>query len=238
MCQRIILWSIAGLLVIAAPAAATTVTMSATPPPPDDVVIAVDVADDVGCYLCSHGRAQIQDLGQTFRSAVPFSLAKITLKVRALTEETAGESVTLYLGTYSDPGDYSMDEVLAAGTVDLPPDLPVGEVRYLTFHIAGLDLEADRQYGFRLAFTGYGCVYDARLDLLHAGDDAYPEGLAVETAGTVPSPLGFDLVFFVHDSSLIFVDGFESGDTSMWSNGSALPWEREGASMSATAIDW
>ncbi len=216
MNRRIILWSIAGLLVIAAPAAATTVTMSATPPPPGDVVIAVDVAGDLGCYLCSHGRAMVLDLGQTFQPPVTFTLAKVTLKVRALTEDTPGESVTLFLGTFSDPDDIDMDQVLAEETVDLPPDLPVGEVRYLTFHLAGLDLEADLQYGFRLAFTGYGCVYDARLDLLHSGDDAYPDGLAVETAGTIPSPLAYDLVFYLHDSTLLFADGFESGDTGRW----------------------
>ena len=240
MRRRIILWSVACLLAIAAPTTATTVTMSATPPPPGDVVIAVDVADDVGCYLCSHGRSQIQDLGQTFRPPVPFTLAKITLKVRALTEETPGESVTLFLGTFSDPNDVDMDEVLTTATVDLPPDLPVGEVRYLTFHLAGLDLEADQQYGFRFAFTGYGCVYNARIDLLHTADDAYPDGLAVQTAGTVATPLGFDLVFYLHDSnisSIIFADGFESGDTSMWSNGSVLPWEHDRASMNATEID-
>ncbi len=232
MCRRITPWSIAILLVIAAPAAATTVTMSATPPPPGDVVIAVDVDDDVGCYLCSHGRTQIQDLGQTFRPPVPFTLAKITLKVRALTEETPGESVKLVLGTFSDPDDYDMDEVLATETVDLPPDLPVGEIRYLTFHLTGLDLEADRQYGFRFAFTGYGCVYNARIDLLHADTDAYSEGLAVQTAGTVSSPLAYDLVFYLSNSTLIFADGFESGDVSMWSTELERPEKVDRASTS------
>ena len=110
----------------------------------------------------------------------------------------------------------------------------------LTFHLAGLELEADRQYGFRFAFTGYGCVYNARIDLLHAADDAYPDGLAVQTAGTIATPLGFDLVFFVHGADItcvIFTDGFESGDTSMWSNGPDLPWEHDRAAATTTATD-
>lgn len=216
MCHRTILAGIASLLLVTTPAATMTISMSTGPPITTDVIVAVDVEEDFGCYLCSHGTAAVVDIGQTFRLPAPSSLGRVTIKVRALTEQTPGELVTLIVGTYTDPGDDSMDQVLVAETEALPLTLPVGEVRYLTFDMVDLFLAADQQYGFQLAFTGGTHVKEARLELLHVGSDAFPLGLAVETVGTITAPLPYDLVFYLHRGPLVFADSFESGDLGPW----------------------
>jgi hypothetical protein len=186
------------VLLVAAPAAAMTVTVSPFPPPPAEVILGYDVPADAGSYLCSHGSATVVDLGQTFRLTRPTTLDKITLKVRPMTDRTAGELVTLVFGTYTDPSDDSMNELLAAETRVLPSTIPTGELRYVTFDVTDLPLAANRQYGFLLGFTGGGNVNDARLDVMHVGEDAYPGGQAVEKAGAVTSAYPYDLAFFLH----------------------------------------
>ena len=181
--QRI-LYVLPVLLVAGLPAAAMIV-VSPDPPSTADVLVGRDVAGDVGSYLCSHGSATVVDVGQTFRLSRSAVLDRITLKVRPMTDRTTGELVTLMLGTFTDPGDDSMNELLAAETCVLPTAIPTGEVRYVTFDVADFPLEADRQYGFL-------------LDLLHAGGDVYADGLAVEKAGAITSALANDLVFFLH----------------------------------------
>ena len=216
MLQRVVNLSFTMLLVTALPAAAMTITVSPDPPPMTDVLLGYDVAGDVGAYLCTHGRGTVVDIGQTFRLDQAAVLERITIKVRPMSDGTTGELVTLKFGTFSDPDDDSMNELLAAETQILPAEIPTGEERYVTFDIFDLTLAAERQYGFLLGFTGGDHVKDARLDMLHVGSDAYADGQAVEMAGAITSSLGYDLVFFLHIRS-VFIDGFESGDTSPWS---------------------
>ena len=203
MSRRSFLLTLIGLLLAGsglAPAVSAVEMIVVSPDPPSmaDVLVGRDAAGDVGSYLCSHGSGTVVDLGQTFRLSRPATLDRITLKVRPLTDRTTGELVTLVLGTYTDPDDDSMNELLATETCVLPTAIPTGEVRYVTFDVDDLPLEAHRQYGFSLGFTGGGNVNNARLDVLHLGDDAYPGGLAVEKAGAITTALPNDLVFFLH----------------------------------------
>lgn len=216
MPPRNFLVTLIGLLLAGAPATAMTIVVSPDPPPPADVLIGYDEAADVGGYLCTHGTGVVVDVGQTFRLSYPAVLDRITLKLRPLTDGTAGQPVTLVFGTFTDPADDSMNELLAAETQVLPLEIPTGEVRYVTFDIADLVLEAGRQYGFLFGFTGGDHLKDGRLEVLHLGTDVYADGQSVEEAGAVSLANGYDLVFFLHTSA-IFVDGFESGDTSAWS---------------------
>lgn len=194
--RRICFLSLACLLLAAFPAAAMIVTASPEPPPPAEVFLGFDSAVYAGGYLCSHGSATAVDLGQTFAVSSPVTLEKITLKVRAETD-VRGELVTLFLGTFTDPDDHGMNEILAAETRGLPSTLAVGEILYLTFDIQDFPLDADRQYGFVLGFSGGGNVNNARLEILHLGEDAYPGGQAVSVEGAFTSALEHDLVFFL-----------------------------------------
>lgn len=198
-----VLLALLGLLLAGGPATAMTVSVSPDPPSPADVLVGHDVAAEVGSYLCTHGTGTAVDIGQTFRLDRSAVLDRITLKLRPVTDRTAGELVTLVLGTFSDPADDSMNQLLAAETQVLPSSIPTGEVRYVTFDIADLSLEGGRQYGFLLGFTGGDHVKDARLDVLHVGADAYVDGQAVEEAGAVTSPFAYDLVFFLHGASQV-----------------------------------
>ena len=204
------------LLLTGLPAASMTISVSPEPPPMTGVLVGYDADDDVGSYLCTHGTQTVVDLGQTFRLSQLSILDRITLKLRPLTDRTAGELVLLVLGAFAGPGDDSMDELLAYEIQVLPSTLPTGEVRYVTFDIADFPLEAERQYGFSLGFVGGGNVNNARLEVLHVGEDAYPDGLAIEKAGAVTTALPNDLVFFLH-TEVLFADGFESGDAGAWS---------------------
>lgn len=186
-----------GLLLAGVPAAAMTISVSPDPPAPADVLVGRDAAGDVGSYLCTHGTGTVIDVGQTFRLSRSAVLDRITLKLRPMTDRTTGELVTLVLGTFTGPGDDSMNELLAAETWVLP-SIPTGEVRYVTFDIADLRLDGDRQYGFLLGFTGGDHVREARLDVLHVGADAYLDGQAVELVGAVTSAYPYDLAFFLH----------------------------------------
>lgn len=181
------------------PTGAMIVTSSPEPPATEGLILGFDTENDVGSYLCTHGTGTAIDMGQTFRLSSPAVLDKVTFKLRALTEQTPGELVTLSFGTFTDPLDHSMNELLAAETRGLPSALPIGEAQYVTFDIANQSLEADRQYGFVLGFTGGGNVNNARMDVLNVGDDAYTDGIAVERDGAVITMAReHDLVFFLH----------------------------------------
>ncbi len=194
-------WLMTGVLT--PPAAAMTLTTSPLAPPASEVILGFDAADE-GSYLCTHGSAAAVDVGQTFLAASPTILDKITLKVRAATDDTRGELVTVKLGTFTDAADEEMNEVLAAETAVLPAALVPGVTLYLTLDLEDVSLEAGRYYGFLLGFTGGGNVNDARLDVLHLGEDAYGDGQAVALEGAVlSSSMEHDLAFFLHGSTQV-----------------------------------
>ncbi len=168
-----------------APVTAMTVTTSPLAPDAADTILAFDAATYQGGYLCSHGSATAVDVGQTFLSVAPATLDKITLKVRAASDDTRGELVTLKLGTFTDGRDEEMNEVLRAETAILPQALTPGVTLYLTFDFADLVLEAGRHYGFLLGFSGGGNVNNARLEVMHLGADAYGDGQAIMLEGAV-----------------------------------------------------
>ncbi len=187
--------------VLTSPAAAMTLTTSPLAPPASEVILGFDAADE-GSYLCTHGSAVAVDVGQTFLAVSPMTLDKITLKVRAASDDTRGELVTLKLGTFTDETDAEMNEVLAAETALLPQALLPGVTLYLTFDLEDVVLEAGRHYGFLLGFTGGGNVNDARLEVLHLGEDAYAGGQAVTLEAAVQaSAMEHDLAFFLHGSA-------------------------------------
>ena len=201
------------VLILVAPAAAMTLTTSPSPPSASEILLGFDAPPDGGGYVCRHGTGTTIDIGQTFRLPRRATLDKITVAVRPVTE-VAGEMMVLTLGTFTDPADAAMDELLRAETRPLPSELRPGEVLYLTLDIADMELEPARQYGFFLGFVGGGNVNDARLELLSLGRDAYPGGQAVEDVpGTATTALPADLGFFLHgaisapDGSVLLLEG-------------------------------
>jgi hypothetical protein len=183
-------------------AGAMTLSTDPMPPPQEALFLAFDALFDEGNYLCSHGSGTAVSLGQTFTVPQATLLDKITLKVRPATA-VAGELVTLRLGTFTDLEGEGMIEILAAETRALPATLMPGVTTYLTFDVEDLPLEANRQYGFLLGFTGGGNVNNARLELLHLGEDRYSEGWAVDFQGAFFSVLAHDLVFFLHGAAAV-----------------------------------
>ena len=174
------------------------VTHSALPPTGSDLLLAYDVSAYQGGYDLQHGSAIAIDLGQTFRLSRAARLDKVTVRLRPETD-LGHDALYLFVGTYTDPQDHSMNEVLHYELGGIPDDLPVHVDRYVTLDLAApVPLEADRQYGFKIAFAGGGNVNDARAEILHLGEDRYPAGLAFDDAGAFTSPLEFDLAFFLH----------------------------------------
>lgn len=193
--QRLLLLSAILLAAGAAPSHAMTVT-SSTAPPDGPFVLASNVAGDVGSYTCTRGTGADTQIGQTFRPSSSFELDRITLRVRPQTA-VAGVLVILYVGTFADAGDASMDALLAAEIRALPQNLPIGTLSYLTFDITNLQLDANRQYGFVLGFSGGDHPGPVDLDILHVGADSYAGGQAIEWSGLQETALPHDLVFFL-----------------------------------------
>ncbi len=178
---------------------AMTVTRSATPPQ-GGMLLARDVANDVGSYECSRGLGAEVQAGQTFRLATAVDLARITVRVRPMTD-VAGKQLVLFFGTFSGPGDETMDELLATELGKLPATLPVGEITYLTFDIADRQLAAGQQYGFVFGFSGGDHPGEADLDVLHLGANGYADGTAVEWSGLQETALANDLVVFLQGTA-------------------------------------
>jgi hypothetical protein len=182
------------LLLAPAVAAAMTITASVTAPAGPFLLALGGPA--AGTYDCDHGSGQATEVGQTFRVPFDVSLERITLRVRPETD-VAGKLVTLSFGTFSGPQDAGMDELIAAEVKALPAGLVPGKAVYLTLDLADQPLLAGRQYGFLLGFSGGSYVSDARLDVLHTGEDAYSGGQAISYGGSWSSALGDDLVVFL-----------------------------------------
>jgi hypothetical protein len=141
------------------------------------------------------------DVGQTFRLTQALTLERVTFKVRAVTE-IAGELMTVWVGTYSDGEDSSRNQLLRVEYGALPADLPLDQVRYLTFDLDyGVALAANQQYGVVIGFTGGGHVRDARAEVLHLGGDVYGAGSAVTEYGSFTDSLDEDLVFYLEGGS-------------------------------------
>jgi len=186
-------------LVLAASAAfGLTITQSASPPESSSaLVFALDAPSDLGSHPWVHGSGIAINLGQTFRLASPVLLDRVTVKARATTD-IGNELVTLWIGEYGGATDATRDELLRVEYAPLPADLPVGEVRYLTFELGTpVPLLANQQYGFELGFSGGGGVNDARAELLHLGGDLYAAGTAYSDFGGFADPLAEDLAFFL-----------------------------------------
>lgn len=193
---RQLLPSVALLLIAGAvPIHAMTVT-SSTAPPAGPFVLASNVAGDVGSYTCSRGTGSDSQIGQTFRLSKSVELDRITVRVRPQTA-VAGTLVILYVGTFADEEDVTMDALLAAEIRALPQNLPIGALSYLTFDISNLHLDANRQYGWVLGFSGGDHPGPVDLDILHVGADSYAGGQAIQWSGLQQSALPNDLVFFL-----------------------------------------
>ena len=192
--------SLVTLALTAVPLSALTTTHAALAPTGDDLVLAWDSAGYQGGHDWQHGSGMAIDVGQTFVLPRSLDLERITLRVRA-ESNLAGEWITLRVGTYTDPLDHSLNEVLRVESGRLPLDLPVGVFRYLTLELAEpLSLPGNQQLGFVVGFSGGGGVNDARGEILHLGGDLYPGGQAVADFGAFTDGLTEDLVFFLHEA--------------------------------------
>lgn len=190
------------LSLLAGAASALTITHSTIPPSGPALAFALDAATDAGGHPLEHGSGMSIDVGQTFRLSQPLTLERVTFKVRAVTE-IAGELMTVWIGTYSDGEDSSRNELLRVEYGALPADLPLDQVRYVTFDLDyGVALAADRQYGVVIGFTGGGHVRDARAEVLHLGGDLYGAGSAISEYGSsFTGTLDEDLVFYLEGGS-------------------------------------
>ena len=188
------------LLVATSPAAAAVATSADPSPPSSGLLLAFDATTDDG-YDWRHGRATAIAVGQTFRLGNPgeeLELDAVTVRITAETP-VGNEVVSLVLGTFSDPADATMNELVAMETGTLPAALDTVEVPlYVTFDLPDVTLEGGRQYGFLLVFEGGGAVNDNRARVHHLGEDGYAGGTAFQEEGAFSEPLPFDLVFFLH----------------------------------------
>lgn len=192
---------VSGGLAIAAPAgAALQVTTRPAPPDGPEVMVASPAPADVtaaGSFLWTHGSGPAVGVGQTFRLESPATLDRITVLVRPVTAQVAGETVVLTLSRFSDPADETPDAPVAAGAALLPKPFPVGVPVYLGLDLDDVDLEAGRQYGFLLEFGGGGDVNDSRAEVSHTGVDSYPDGRPFLHTGAAYFGEDDDLVFFL-----------------------------------------
>jgi len=192
---------VTSLSLLAGAASALTITHSSLPPAGPSLALALDAAADQGGHPMEHGSGMSIDVGQTFRLTQALTLERVTFKVRAVTE-IAGELMTVWVGTYSDAADSSRNELLRVEYGALPADLPLDQVRYLTFDLDyGVALAAGQQYGVVVGFTGGGHVRDARAEVLHLGGDLYGGGSAVTEYGSFTDTLDEDLVFYLEGGS-------------------------------------
>lgn len=186
----------------AAPArAALDITAQDVPPAGPEVLLASPAPPQPGTYLMTHGAGMTVGVGQTFRFARPVELDRITLMVRPLTVQVPGELVTLLILTFDGLADVSPDQIVTSGVAAVPTSLVVGEISYLVFDLDDVALEAGRQYGFLVDFSGGGGVDDSRADVFNTAADSYPAGRAfLQQAGkdgAVYTAMPSDLVFYL-----------------------------------------
>ena len=192
---------LAPLALVAHTALAFTFTLGAQAPAGATVLAAHDAATDVGSHPWTHGTGTAVDVGQTFRLPGSVVLEGITVKVRPLSN-LGGELVVLRVGTYTDAADFTMNEVLRAETGQLPADLPVNQVVYLTFDLQyPVTLAANEQAGFVFSFAGGGGVNDARAEVLHLGGNVLPDGQAIADFGSFTEARAEDVVHFLHGTA-------------------------------------
>lgn len=195
------------LALLAAPPAHATLTASTatTPPSGPQVLLASPAPAQPGAYLMTHGTGAAVGVGQTFRFDHPVELDRITVLVRALTTQAVGESVTLLVLTFDGPTDVTPNELVWSGAVGLPASLEVDQATLVVFDPDDLALEAGRQYGFVLEFTGGGCVNDSRADLLDTAADTYSGGRPFlkesGPGGDVYRAMSSDLVFYLEGTA-------------------------------------
>lgn len=192
---------LAPLALVAHTALAFTFTWGVQPPTDVSVLATHDTATDVGSHPWTHGAGTAVDVGQTFRLPGSVVLEGITVKVRSLSN-LARELVVLRVGTYSDAADITMNEVLRAETGQLPADLPLNQVVYLTFDLEyPVTLAANEQAGFVFSFAGGGGVNDARAEVLHLGGNVLPDGQAIADFGSFTEARAEDIVHFLHGTA-------------------------------------
>lgn len=115
---------------------------------------------------------------------------------------------------------------------NIPPALNIkqdGCTAFTEERLSDFDFEGDGFFGLRHESGTWACVYDGRafnnnnlfeLNLLHQGTSYEMQTLGISENGSTYVPRGF-LDIEISDGStntFIFADGFESGDTSVWSN--------------------
>lgn len=181
--------------------AALEITVQDTPPVGSGVVLASPAPAQPGTYVMTHGTGMTVGVGQTFRFPRPVELDRITLMARSLTTQVPGELVTLMILTFDGLADVSPDQAVASGIAAMPASLAVGETSYLVFDLDDVDLEAGRQYGFLIDFSGGGGVNDSRVDVFHTAADSYAGGLAflreAGKDGAIYTAMPADLVFYL-----------------------------------------
>lgn len=198
------------VLVLAAVLAAVTpaashatlaITAQSTPPTGSQVLLASPAPAAPGTYLMTHGSGMAVGVGQTFRLDRQAELDRITVLLEPMTWETPGESVTLRILTFDGVADVTPDRVVASGVAALPSSLAMGSAYYTVFDLDDVTLDAGRQYGFLIDFTGGGDVNDARAEISHTGGDTYAAGrpflLESGKAGDVYVARTSDLVFYL-----------------------------------------
>lgn len=183
------------------PLGATLTVVSQPQPPSGPGVVLASPApaapESLDAYLWTHGTGTKVGVGQTFRLDRPLALDRITVLVRPLTEQVAGETVVLTLHRFSDAADVTPDAPVAAAAAFLPNPFPVGVPVYLVLDLDDVALEAGVQYGFLLEFGGGGDVNDSRADVLHTGADGYIGGRPFLHEGAFYEAEDHDLVFFL-----------------------------------------
>ncbi len=181
--------------------AALEITVQDTPPAGPEVLLASTAPAQTGTYVLTHGTGMTVGVGQTFRFPRPVELDRITLMGRSLTTQVPGELVTLMILTFDGVADATPDQAVASGIAAMPPSLLVGETSYLVFDLDDVDLEAGRQYGFLIDFSGGGGVNDSRVDVFHTTADSYAGGLAflreAGKDGAIYTAMPADLVFYL-----------------------------------------
>jgi hypothetical protein len=193
--------TLAAALAATFPLGATLTVVSQPQPPSGPAVALASPApadpESLDAYLWTHGSGTAVGVGQTFRLDRPLVLDRITVLVRPLTEQVAGEPVVLTVHRFSGPADATPDAPVAAAAGLLPVPLPVGVPVYLVLDLDDVALEADLQYGFLLEFGGGGGVNDSRADVFHTGADTYAGGRPFLHEGASFDGEDPDLVFFL-----------------------------------------
>jgi len=232
------------IAIVSTPAsrAGLDVTAQSTPPAGSQVLLASPAPAEPGTYLMTHGTGMAVGVGQTFRFDRVVELDRITILMEPLTPEVPGEEVTLLIMTFDGVADVTPDALVTTGVAALPPSLEVGESSYVVFDLDDLTLEAGRQYGFAIDFTGGGEVNDARAELANTTADTYGAGrpFLVESGkdGTVYAGMTADLVFYLEGTMEDPPDGCEDPSAGPALSTSELPgfrfWVRFGDPATST----